>query len=160
MLCKVEDETATAQVDLANLSDHTMSRIYQSYGYCLAKTHWFSEMLNKGATSKSNFYKCLFLPSSGAKSHSEHTLPFRSPDFLSFAFSNGLFRYVVHWLDCKEENISIDTINHLLCCSVWSLDENWVQPQETHVRQGSFALISYLLRRGGNPNIEVVPETM
>ena len=138
--CIAEDETGVAQPALVDLLDRSVAMLYQRSRGQLRDFHWYkawaypSEYYDKlGSLNLEGF---LTTPTTG------------SVEFLGFAAACGLRMYAEHNLESQSERRDPEMMGYLLSCAIDDL--------RYYCRNvtGNLKLISSLLKRGTNPNME------
>lgn len=138
--CIAEDETGVAQPALVDLLDRSLAMLYQRYRGQLTDFHWC-----KAWTDPSDCYDSL----GSFNLEDSLTTPTTGPvDFLGFAASCGLRRYVEHSLESQFERRDPGMVGYLLSCTIDGLKFYYVHSS------GNLELISSLLKRGADPNME------
>lgn len=158
----IEDKSGTVQTGLCELLDHTMSILDRSHVDWSSESHWCtrwglladqyirgqdsaysSPTLSSRSSSRDSFYSA---PSEATVPGDSDTAPTGSIDFLNLAILHNLSLYVHHILESSQRNVSSETLDFRLYCSLLFLGflEYRIQAMSKIVRE--------LLRRGANPN--------
>ena len=138
--CIAEDETGVAQPALVDLLDRSLAMLYQRSRGQLTDFHWCKAWTDPRDYSDSlcsfNLEDSLTTPTTGPV------------DFLGFAASCGLRRYVEHSLESQFERRDPGMVEYLLSCTIDGLKVYYLYSS------GNLKLISSLLKRGADPNME------
>ena len=157
-----EYNTMTAQVKLCSDVDRILATLFQRHRVMSPFPHWCSRwrmVVPEGDEPALIAQRPkMGSPPSSAVSFSSarrESLPFSdSPaNYLGFAASWGLSRYVLAIYDLEQHHLDHEYTNYLLCCSIRALyrERKWVPRGEWVL--APLHLIAELLSRGGNPNM-------
>ena len=151
--CKAEAETGVAQVALMDLVDRSLAMLCERSTGQPSNLHWcrawgFPEIFGSSPL-KSKFQHNGELKDDGVLT------PY-PVDFLGFVAWSGLHKYVEHTLDSQSGRQNPTILDHLVSCAVNGLGGNYYES----VPESYMKLISALLKRGANPNMEIVGGSM
>lgn len=151
--CDAEAETGVAQVALMDLLDRSLAMLCQRSTGQPSQLHWCRAWGFPKEFSSSPLK--LQIQSSSESRHDGGLTPY-PVDFLGFAARFGLHKYVEHILDSQSERLNPSTSDYLLNCAVGGFGDN--DPLEAW--KSYMKLISALLKRGANPNMETSEGTI
>ena len=164
-ILRVERPTGTAQVDLCNLVDHSMTRLDLENAQGPQDGHWTrrysripifqaprrlteptrSTSQSSSATNRS-FYATM---SASANTDASVMVSEQAVDFLGFAAESGLILYVQEVLGSHPEWLDSPTATYLLRCVLSFMYIHELDYPYAHVPE----LIATLVRQGGKPNV-------
>ena len=153
-----ERRNGTAQVSICAEYDNVLADMDRQLS---PKTHWSvrwgmwsgflitggGEITWSGASSRSNSTDSFY------SANSSRGLSTRPVNFIGLAALWGSSRYVEQKLRCESRTIDQDTVNYLLCCSIWGF--RYTVSIFSYQQLRLCAFIPELLRLGGDCNIYV-----
>lgn len=175
-VAEIEDRTGTAQTRLCELIDHTMSSLDHGHPDWRPNSHWCarwgklarlledreqdkscsSTRTSSRSSSRDSFYSTLSEPTTRGGSNTALTTQL---DFLSFAASHGLCRYVEQQLECREKSGDRETLDYLLWYSIVSVSPDPIVYSPLDLFS-VLKVVTELLRRGANPNTKILKRTI
>ena len=154
----IDSQSGVAQPELCEVLDRTLSEVV---GDSSTGTHWSTrrevttlmpEITIRILAIDYDVSPCV--PSSSAVCISCPKLFTETPslhDFLGYAASQGLLRYVLSILNGRKTGLDSETADYLLTCSMYSISDAYsCDGRRAYLEV--LELIAEILRRGGNPN--------
>lgn len=163
-ISKKEWETDTSLTPLCDDIDRTFTSVYHRHRMILPPVHWVTRVdLFSVLTPESTLVARRSDKSSGSSSpgsfqsaRSEPTIFSNKPvDFIGFAASWGLCRYVLEVVDLQQSDLDQSYIDYLLWCSTCVFSRYMGYISHNGSALISLKLTEGLLIRGGNPNAYV-----
>ena len=161
----IESQSETAQIDLCEFLDRAMSEIS---GEISSGDHWCTRKEVARLTYRRppilratcDHGSCASSSLPGSTPLQELTAVQQSPhDFLGYAASQGLYRYIFSMLQGRNIGLDSEKANYLLICSMDPISGSFI-PEGCETYHGFHRLIAEVLRRGGNPNVRACHSTV
>ena len=149
-----EDETGVAQLDLMDLLDRSIAMLCQRCPGQPSNQHWCRAWGIPKFLENALYFSYESKIHRTSESKNDDFLSFYPVDFLGLAAWWGLSRYALHIFDSQSGWEDPGMKDYLLRCAVGALDY-----KVTNLRQ-HMKLISVLLKRGANPNMEIRKRTV
>ena len=148
-----ETETGVAQLALMDLVDRSLAMLCQRSPGQPSDLHWcrawgFPGLFGSSPSKPENQY-------TGEPQHDDILIPY-PVDFLGFAAWCGLHKYVEHTLDSQSGRPNPSISDYLLSCTV----DGFRYEYRRSAWRPYMKLISALLKRGANPNMENLDGTV